>query len=185
MGRYSITLPAILPPWFQSSTGQLYATAVGEVLDGELDRAQEARNARYPLVAPPDALPLLGWERRIERFYGETEAAYRGRLAHAHSTWRWAGTPGGVYRLAVAMGFSYGQAVRVNYVRWAEVYVLLSGRAIAPEERPALYRAVRAILPAHAKLAAILHGVAELWQADGLWENDGTKWGGGELVPEV
>lgn len=185
MARYTTTLPAVMPPWFQTSTARGYMEAIGEVLDQELARMTEARDARYPLRAPVDALPLLGWERRLERFYGETEVAYRGRLAYAHSTWRWAGTPGGIYRLAVAMGFMYGAAVRVNHVRWAEVYVLLSGRAIAPEERPALYRAVRAILPAHAKLAAILHGVAELWQADGLWENDGTKWGGGELVPEV
>lgn len=188
MERYKKGLPAILPPWLQGPRGRAFAEALGEALDEEGQRAVEARDARFPLRAPADALPVLAWERCMERYQGEVETYHRQRLARAHDIWRWAGTPTGVARLAEAMGFTYAVARTLrqeNPARWAEVDVYLDGRSLAPGENVALYRSVRAIMPAHAKLRGVYKGVPELWQNDGLWGNDGVYWSGGQLIPEV
>lgn len=187
MARYTTTLPAVMPPWFQTSTARGYMEAIGEVLDQELARMTEARNARYPLRAPADALPLLAWERRMERYQGEVEAYHRQRLARAHDIWRWAGTSTGVQKLAEAMGFTYSGVWTLRNedpTRWAEVDVYVDGRDLVPGENPLLYRAFRAFMPAHAKLHGLYKGVLEIWQDDGVWEDDGVYWGGGQLIPE-
>lgn len=185
--RYRKGLPAILPPWLQGPQGRGFAEALGEALDAEAERAVEARDVRHPLLAPTDVLPLLAWERRMERYTGEAESYHRQRLAGAHDVWRWAGTPTGVRVLAEAMGFTYSGVWALrneNPTRWAEVDVYLDGRDLTPGETPSLYRAFRAFMPAHAKLRGLYKGVLEIWQDDGLWGDDGVYWGGGQLIPE-
>ena len=186
--RYQTGLPAISPPWLRGPRGEAFLAGLGEQLDAEAIRIIEARDVRYPLLAPVDALPRLAWERRMERYPGEIEAAHRNRLARAHEVWRWAGTEPGVLTLAETAGFAYAAVWTLRNedpARWAEVDVFLDGRPLQSGEGPALYRTFRAFMPAHARLRGLYLGVLEIWQDDGLWEDDGIYWGGGQLIPEA
>jgi hypothetical protein len=73
-----------------------FPEALGLVKDALSARTKEAVKARFPTIAPADALGAIGEERGIDRGATETEAAYRARLRAAWDQWRWAGTPYGL-----------------------------------------------------------------------------------------
>lgn len=88
---------ALAPGWLQDeSTGKPYERALGSVKDALVARTKEAVKARFPSVAPPDALGLIASERGVDRGATESEDNHRGRVAAAWDTWRWAGTPYGL-----------------------------------------------------------------------------------------
>jgi hypothetical protein len=63
--------------------GELVAYSLTVMMDAYQERARLAWLARFPTHAPPDALPLLGRDRKVVRGFSEPEATYRSRLVSA------------------------------------------------------------------------------------------------------
>ena len=100
-------LLATLPPGWARDTAlkrawlQLFARA----LDGLLEDERQGVAARFPSLAPDDALSLLGAERSLQQFPGEYVAAWRNRVAHAFDFWDRAGTVPGMLAALEQMGY--------------------------------------------------------------------------------
>lgn len=94
-------LRAFVPPWLSNrpatplgparQTGYklLYAQAL--MLDVMMDVAVQGLKARYPGLCQPDALPLIGQDRRIIRGLTEPDDMYAARLRAWLDSWRLAG----------------------------------------------------------------------------------------------
>lgn len=94
-------LRAFVPPWlsnrpatpkspaYQNGFKYLYAQAL--MLDIMMDVAVQALKARYPGLCQPDALPLIGQDRRIVRGLTEPDDMYAARLRAYLDSWRVAG----------------------------------------------------------------------------------------------
>lgn len=89
---YKDHLVDIAPPWLRSAVGEAFQRGIGDVKDSLLARAKEAVKARFPLIAPSDALHQTGGERQLPRAPGETDATYATRVRGAWDVWPWAGT---------------------------------------------------------------------------------------------
>lgn len=93
--------PTSITQWLQSlpiswlvggANGRNEAGAIGEILDDEVALLKEATKARFPSIAPADALPVIGGDRVLLRGPSETDAHYRLRLKYAWQDWARAGT---------------------------------------------------------------------------------------------
>lgn len=96
MGSFEFQRQSKLPPWLDDEAGRAFVGVPGAMQDAELRRLKDGVLARFPLDAPDDALDALGRNFQLERYPGEADAAYRGRLAAAWEAWTWAGTKRGV-----------------------------------------------------------------------------------------
>lgn len=83
----------LAPGWLQDPDGLGWNGALGAQKDILTAAAKEAVKARFPELAPEDALQLLAIERGIDRGQTETLEGFRGRVLGAWDVWRWAGTP--------------------------------------------------------------------------------------------
>lgn len=82
------------PPWLRGEWGEKLITAIGKVFDHAYNTVFEA-GAAGSLDAPTfpaDALALVGHERNIERYPGETNDEYKARVKGAWESWIQAGT---------------------------------------------------------------------------------------------
>jgi hypothetical protein len=86
----------LAPPWLRGVKGEAWARANGDVKDSLLDRMKQAVKARFGLIAPSDALNLLGAERQLPKGPTETVDTYRTRVVGAWTAWPKAGTAHGV-----------------------------------------------------------------------------------------
>jgi hypothetical protein len=118
---------SLVPTTHQRPTGQAFQGALGDVEDSFIDRAKQAVKARFPLLAPPDALDAIGVERQIPRGPGEANAAYAARLVAAFETWPNAGTPYGMLRAFYATGYTN---VVLAQVRGGKQYTLDASGAL-------------------------------------------------------
>lgn len=96
----------MVPTTHQRPTGQAFQGALGDVEDALIDRAKQAVKARFPLLAPPDALTAIGVERQMPQGPGESSAAYAARLADAWTAWQWSGTAYGLLRAFYSTGYT-------------------------------------------------------------------------------
>lgn len=85
-----------MPAWLGGPNGLAYALALGTLKDQLATRAGYGAQVGLPLVAPPDALPAINFERQIGRGPGTTDAQYAAALADAWNAWPKAGTPLGI-----------------------------------------------------------------------------------------
>lgn len=99
------------PGWLLGPYGQAWLLAMASGKDFISQAVRDAIACRMPLVAPPDALPLIGEERGLPRGPGESAAGYAVRLTQALVSWQWAGTP---YGLLTAMYLAGFPTVRVQ-----------------------------------------------------------------------
>lgn len=95
----------LAPPSLMLPGGQAVVGATGDLKDNLADRAKLAVLARFPLVAPPDALAEIGLERSILRGPSETDAQYAVRCQNAWQTWPFAGTPFGLLLTLFTLGY--------------------------------------------------------------------------------
>lgn len=79
-------------PWLESELSQGTSAAVGDAQDAELALLKDGIKARFPLLAPADALPYLANDRGILQAPGESSDAFAVRLSHAPSLGYWLGT---------------------------------------------------------------------------------------------
>lgn len=112
--------------------GAAFEAAFGAMKDAQLERDIAAVKARYPTVAPSDALNIIGADRLMPRGQSETDAAYSARLANAWNTWPWAGTPYGMLQAFRATGYT---SVVIGQVRGGKVFTLdASGNLVRSAE---------------------------------------------------
>ena len=108
------------PPWLRRVVGASIMQGMGEQIDTEVDRNVEGVELRFPggahgLAIHPEALGLVGRERRILRGPGELDETYAARLRKWWDSHR---TRGGAYALLGQM-FEYFLAtnnVPITYV---------------------------------------------------------------------
>lgn len=80
-------------PWLAgNSVGQANAGALGQVLDGAIDQLRQSVKAHMPSLAPLDALPYIGGDRKLIQGPTETTASFRIRCKDAWAQWQRAGT---------------------------------------------------------------------------------------------
>lgn len=104
--KYAEWLPGIAPRWLKGPRAAALFETVGVALDVTVDAAKQAVFSRFPGLAPADALPHLGAERKIERYPADTDDSHRGRVAAAWDLWPWGGTETGMLNAFHAAGFA-------------------------------------------------------------------------------
>src|SRR6267142_201537 len=124
MTTYRQYRQSLVPTTMQRPVGQAFQGEIGDVEDAAMDRAKQSVKARFPLLAPPDALTAIGRERMIPQAPGESNASYAARLQDAWNTWPWAGTPFGVLRALYSSGY---RNVVLAQVRGGVQYTLDNG----------------------------------------------------------
>lgn len=93
MASFVEFVETISPPWLAGTWGGRFLFGIALTVDALREQLRQAVLARMPLEAPPDALPYIGADRRIERGIGESDASYADRLAGAFDAWSTAGNP--------------------------------------------------------------------------------------------
>lgn len=126
MGTFKDYIVGSAPPWLNDPSGQAMLRAIGDGKDYLLDVAKQGVKARFPLLAPSDALNQIGGERQLPRGPGESTASYAARLRGAWDTWPWAGTPTGVLNALWDAGYTNVWLV----VQKGRVYTLNASRQL-------------------------------------------------------
>lgn len=80
-------------PWLNGANGFNEGTAIGTVLDQQVDLLKQAQKAHFPSLAPSDALPHIGSDRRLIQGPNETDDNFRIRLRTAWDDHARDGTP--------------------------------------------------------------------------------------------
>jgi len=81
MPTFADALPRLGPPWLQRSVAGRLMRGFGQILDDVVDRATFGVALRFPTdFVDPDALALIGRERRIRRGPNESAVTYARRL---------------------------------------------------------------------------------------------------------
>lgn len=155
-------LKTLFPGWMQGALGGGLALALGHMKDAFAQTARQAVKARFPLLAPADALPSIGADRMLERMPPESEADYRQRLVDAWDAWAKGGTPEGITDAIDLTGLCTSAVYNTFQIdlgpgSWARFVVVLSGHS---------------------------------WSSDGVWGDpppwgDGGTWGTTALASEV
>jgi hypothetical protein len=97
----------LAPPWLRRFWGRrLVGVVQGLMGDAVVEASMQALQAPWLRSGfqPPDALPLVGGERRMPRYPADTDATYRSRLADAWNTWLRGGNEGSVVGQLNAFG---------------------------------------------------------------------------------
>lgn len=102
---YKQMLLARAPPWLRTPVSEAWLRGTGDVLDSILQRVKDGVKARFPSVAPRDALTMQGGERGIPRAPTDTDAVYASKLIGAWDAWIWAGTAKGVLNVLWDAGY--------------------------------------------------------------------------------
>jgi hypothetical protein len=95
-------------PWSQTEWGGKLTGYVGLMHDGVTQGVDEAVRCAWlrEETSPDDALPMVGRERNMPRYPGETPARHRGRLVGAWDAWEYAGSEIGIMGQVTALGFT-------------------------------------------------------------------------------
>jgi len=112
MGNFRELVYNISPPWLRRHYGERFVgMTIGLMTDLISEGMAQALKAPWLLsdTSPPDALPSIGTERSMPRYYSDTDATYRDRLHKAWDAWQFAGNEEGTGGLGmvgqyVAMG---------------------------------------------------------------------------------
>ena len=188
---YEGWLPELAPPWLQGPRGRALLEGWGSGLDEYASWLATGVLARWAAIAPEDALNLLGTERGLTRYPGESLESWRSRVLGAWDFWSWAGTE---YGLRVALGqLGYASAIvpawTYDSARWSEFDVFIYPNARSydgqQEERNRILGAINQIKPAHTKLAQLVYvSFGPLtWDPPGLtWDPPGQVWGQPPIV---
>jgi len=93
------------PTALLNPNGAAFEAAQGSLKDALLERCLQAVKAKYPNIAPADALSIIGADRQMHRGGSETDAAYAARLLNAWNVWPWAGTAYGLLQAFWSTGY--------------------------------------------------------------------------------
>ncbi len=104
--NYKDFMEDISPPWLREKKGARYVRSLGDSIDAMVQPVKQGVKVRFPLIAPRDALAVLGEERGLPKSVAETYEQYASRLQQAWETWPWAGTPTGVLQALYDAGYT-------------------------------------------------------------------------------
>ncbi len=200
-------LKTLFPGWMQGPLGGGLALALGHLKDAFAQTARQAVKARFPALAPADALPSIGADRLLERVPFDSDGSYRLRLLAAWDLWAKGGTKTGIEDAILNVGYSTvalydAHTIDLGPGSWARFVVVLLEHAWGSDgvwgDPPAwgdggtwgstallsevdlILRQVRLWKGAHARcLNVIVPLSGELWGVppEGLWGDAGV-WGG-------
>lgn len=102
MADFSTSLRAIAVAWLKGPTADALLTSPTTVLNALAGWAVQGVRAKFPDLAPPDALGYIGNDRNLERGPAQTDAGYAVQLRRAFDTWRVAGNASTVLRQLAA-----------------------------------------------------------------------------------
>jgi len=171
--KFVDTLLQILPWWLRSGLGGKIAFALGKQLDGVGDATTEAAKIRFPDPARPDALALLGSDRKIRRGSVEPDEVYAPRLRRWLDDHRTRGNP---YAMLAQLHAYFAQApfpIELIYPTGRRYSLATDGTVTRDDlqywdnPNPAQW--------AHWTL--IYHWPTAI-NPLGLWGGSGAKWGG-------
>lgn len=94
------------PPWMRGPMGTNWQTAHGLLKDGLREAMKLAVKARFPGLAPGDALDLVGHTLQIPRAFAKNDAQYVSALLNGWATWKQAGTVPGMTAVLTAAGLT-------------------------------------------------------------------------------
>jgi len=166
------TLLQILPWWLRNGLAQKIANALGIQFDALGDATTEAVKARFPNEARPDALALLGSDRKIRRGSVEPDSVYAPRLR------RWLDdhlTRGNPYSLLAQLHAYFAQApfpIELIYPTGRR-YSLATDGTITRDDVD--FGSIN--LPQWARWTLIYHWPTAI-NPLGLWGASGANWGG-------
>lgn len=125
--RYRDAIPRLLAPgWLQTPKNAAWLRASGDLKDSLVERCKAAVKARFPLVAPRDALDVAGAERQLERGPAESNASFAERVAGAWNIWRWGGTARGLLQALSDSGYTTTVLAIVN----GKAFTLVAGELV-------------------------------------------------------
>lgn len=99
-------LEALSPPWLRGVRASELWETLGLSLDAMADASREAVKARFPTLAPVDALGAIGADRLLERYSVQGDAEWRAWVVAAWDLWTYAGTTNAVERALHEAGFA-------------------------------------------------------------------------------
>lgn len=102
MADFASSLRAIAVSWLNGPIGNALITPMTTMINGLASWATNGVWARFPDLAPPDALGYIGNDRNLERGPAQTDAGYATQLRKAFDTWRVAGNASTVLRQLAA-----------------------------------------------------------------------------------
>jgi len=104
MGNFREFVANISPPWLRRANGERFVgMTIGLMSDLVSEGAAQALKASWLLsdTSPPDALPEIGTERSMPRYYADSDDTYRARLHAAWAAWQFAGNEEGTGGLGI------------------------------------------------------------------------------------
>lgn len=173
------------PPWFQGPEVGPQIEGHGRLLDEHAELIATAIRARHAELAPEDALNLLGAERGLTRYPGESLEAWRDRVLGAWVFWRWSGTEYGLGVALAQLGYSSAIVPVWTYdpLRWSEfdVFIYPANRSYdgSPAERGRILGVIGQVKAAHTRLAQLTYvSFGPLtWDPPGLTWDAPQTWG--------
>lgn len=96
----------VSPAWLQVGENKEFVEGLAEVKDLIIKRLYDVVLARYPSQAPDSALGVIGRDRKLTSFDGESLDAFRARLSAAFEWWSRSGTPNGLIRALELAGYT-------------------------------------------------------------------------------
>lgn len=103
---YATYMPASAPSWLQGPNGTAFLGALGMILDDVVTDQKAAAKQGLPGACFPDALPLIGAERLLDRSPVDTDAQYAMRLSEAFAIWPFAGSAYSILTALAVDGFT-------------------------------------------------------------------------------
>jgi hypothetical protein len=188
----------IAPPWLQAGSGWAWLRALGDMKDELELRVKDATKARFPLLAPVDALAVLADERGLPQGGYESVAEWSARLQAAWASWATAGTLEAVVaelaRTGIGSRFAIitptrwwlydmvGVTVTVvssSLGMWNSAVLVHEAISLSPDKLLKLASIWRQWAPAHERLESISYGSSRIWGPSGLLGGTTWSWGAG------
>lgn len=164
----------------QNSDADKLAKALGPNYDEAMEAIFKLREQALGITAQGKALDLIGKERLLPRYGGESDEAYRLRLMNAYSIHSQAGTAAAMTGAFERLGFTGAEIVEMrpeDPERWAEFRVLVGlPEAVFSElDYTSFINTIKQMKPAHTILAS-LDIEAPAGDINGA-NDDTTTWG--------
>lgn len=162
--NFRASLQKIAAPFLLLGDGGTFLDVLGTAIDAHARAALEGSRAWLPGLAPDDALPYIGRDRRIVRGFAESPNSYVGRLVRWLDDWKKAGNAYAMMRQL--RGYLSPFAVRIRVVNNGGTWYTLNADGTTEYRRtkPAPNWNWDGATSAWSRFWVILYPPAELWE---------------------